>query len=88
MQPFMQSLQMRWPVAASIGLSTTIIASAAIAWPSFLSVWNSEIRSSSGQPASSLPKAERLNTTSPSGPGLSRRPFEHESLPCLWQRMQ
>ena len=88
MQPFMQSLQIRWPVAASIGLSMTIIASAAIAWPSFFSVWNSEIRSSSGQPASSAPNAERLKTGAPSGPGLSRRPFEHESLPCLWHRMQ
>ena len=32
----MQSLQMRWPVAAAIGLSTTMIARAPIAWPSLL----------------------------------------------------
>ncbi len=52
MHDFMQSLQIRWPVAATIGLSTQIIASAPIGQPSARSLWNSEIRSSSGQPAS------------------------------------
>ncbi len=34
MQDFMQSLQIRWPVPASIGLSIMITASAPTGWPS------------------------------------------------------
>ena len=59
----MQSLQMRWPVAATIGLSTTMIASAAIARPCVFAMWNSEIFSSSGQPASVTPNGLFLKAT-------------------------
>ena len=51
----MQSLQMRWPVPGSIGLSMTIIASAAIESPPFCSTCISPIFSSSGQPSSAMP---------------------------------
>src|SRR5262249_2858719 len=50
MQAFMQSLQMRWPVAAHIGLSTTTMASAPIVWPPTSTKFISEIFSSSGHP--------------------------------------
>ncbi len=78
----MQSLQMRCPVAAIIGLSIAIIASAATEWPCVFSLWNSEMRSSSGQPARFTPNGERFHAASPEGPGFSRIPFEQESLPC------
>jgi len=55
MQDFMQSLQMRWPVAATKGLSTQITASAPMAWPSPYLV-ELGIFSSSGQPAWVTPK--------------------------------
>ena len=51
----MQSLQMRWPVAAAIGLSTAMMPSAASGSPRAFTMWNSEIFSSSGQPASGTP---------------------------------
>src|SRR5512138_1762701 len=97
MHDFMQSLQMRWPVAHTVGLSTTIIASAPIATPSVLSLWNSEMRSSSGQPASGTPNGLFLKATGPrpddasasaGAAGLSLSPLEHESLPCSWHQMQ
>ena len=86
----MQSLQMRWPVAATIGLSTQMTASAPIACPCAFSFWNSEIFSSSGQPASVTPNALFLKVTCRRrvGDGFSRSPFEHESLPCVWHQMQ
>ena len=65
MHDFMQSLQMRWPVAATIGLSTQMMASAPIARPSLLTFWNSEIFSSSGQPASVTPNGLFLNEAAP-----------------------
>ena len=46
--------------AATIGLSTQIIASAPSAQPSARSLWNSEIFSSSGQPASGTPNGDLL----------------------------
>ena len=91
MHDFMQSLQMRWPVPAAIGLSTQIIASAPTATPSARSLWNSEIFSSSGQPASDTPKTVFLNGsawTLPSAGFFSSRPREQESLPCSWHQMQ
>ena len=71
-----------------MGLSTAIMASAPIATPSVLSLWNSEMRSSSGHPASGTPKALFLKATFPFSSGFSFRPFEHESLPCSWHQMQ
>ena len=65
MHDFMQSLQMRWPVAATSGLSMQIIASAPSGQPSARSLWNSEMRSSSGQPASVTLNGDFLNGTSP-----------------------
>jgi hypothetical protein len=56
MQDFMQSLQMRWPVAAHIGLSMTVTASAPMGLPFCLTRFISEIFSSSGQPARVTPK--------------------------------
>ena len=88
MQDFMQSLQMRCPVAAASGLSTVMTASADNACPATLSVWNSEIFSSSGQPASVVPNEFFLNAALPSGPAFSFRPVEQESLPCVWHQMQ
>jgi len=79
----MQSLQMRWPVAAHIGLSTTTMASAPIVWPPTSTKFISEIFSSSGHPASTAPNALFLNS-----PLFSLSPFEQESLPWLWHQMQ
>ncbi len=81
---------MRWPVPAAIGLSSVITASAAIARPSLFSAWNSEIFSSSGQPASVTPNGLFLNAGGAAAPGaaFSRRPFAQESLPCAWHQMQ
>jgi hypothetical protein len=89
MQAFMQSLQIRCPVAAHIGLSITMVASAEIARPWVFRVWNSEIFSSSGQPASVTPKALFWNVTlwGASAEGFSRCPVEHESLPWVWDQM-
>ena len=78
--PFMQSLQMRWPVPGSIGLSTTIIASAAIESPSLRSTCISPIFSSSGQPAIFTPSGLRFTA-----PALSCMPVEHESFSRSWQ---
>src|SRR5688572_15921497 len=97
MHDFMQSLQMRCPVAQTVGLSTTIIASAPTGQPSDLSLWNSEMRSSSGQPASGTPNGLFLKVIGPppsdapasaGATGFSFRPLEHESLPCSWHQMQ
>ena len=88
MHDFMQSLQMRCPVAQTIGLSTVIIASAPMGTASFCSLWNSEMRSSSGQPASGTPKGLFLKAALPLSSGFSFRPVEQESLPCSWQMMQ
>ena len=83
MHAFMQSLQMRWPVPAHIGLSTTTSASAPIASPSLRSVCISEIFSSSGQPSSSIPSGFLMVL-----PSFSCRPFEQESLSRSWQSTQ
>ena len=56
----MQSLQMRCPVPAHIGLSMTTIASAPIGLPSCFTTFISEIFSSSGQPASVHAEDARL----------------------------
>ncbi len=80
----MQSLHMRWPVAAIIGLSTAMVANAASRWPPARSSCISQIFSSSGQPASVTPNALFWKP-----PVLrSRRPLLHESLPWLWHQMQ
>ncbi len=79
----MQSLQMRWPVAAHIGLSITAMARAPSAWPPASTRFISEIFSSSGQPASTTPNGLFLNS-----PVFSLSPFEQESLPWLWHQMQ
>ena len=79
MHDFMQSLQIRWPVPAAIGLSTVIMPSAATGKPSLFSFWNSEIFSSSGQPASDTPNGDFLK---PGVGAFSGRPREQESLPC------
>src|SRR5579863_10030443 len=60
MHDFMQSLQMRWPVPAQRGLSTAIMASAAMPWPSRFSRCASEIFSFNGQPSSSVPSGSFL----------------------------
>ena len=83
MQDFMQSLQMRWPVAAAIGLSMVTMASAPMELPRCLTRFISEIFSSSGQPASVTPKTLVLNA-----PSFSLRPVEQLSLPWLWHLMQ
>ena len=80
----MQSLQMRWPVAAIIGLSTMAMASAPTEYPRALTMFISEIFSSSGQPASVTP-----NTLFWKVPlFLSLMPCEQLSLPCSWHQMQ
>ena len=80
----MQSLQMRWPVAAIIGLSTAMVAKAPSRWPWPRKVCISLIFSSSGQPASVTPNGDFWNA-----PVLrSRSPLLHESLPWVWHRMQ
>ena len=86
----MQSLQMRCPVAATSGLSMQITASAPIAYPCAFSIWNSEILSSSGHPASVTPKAlfRYASFAGAAGSGFSGRPCEQESLPCAWHQMQ
>ena len=57
----MQSLQMRWPVAAIIGLSMAMVAKAPITLPCARSVCISLIFSSSGQPASVTPNGDFWN---------------------------
>ncbi len=54
----MQSLQMRWPVAAIIGLSMAMVAKAPSTWPAARNVCISLIFSSSGQPARVTPKTD------------------------------
>src|SRR3954471_4447275 len=97
MHDFMQSLQMRWPVTQVIGLSTTMVASAPIGQPSLFSFWNSEMRSSSGHPASGTPNglflkmigSRAIDAFASAGmTDFSFNPFEHESLPCSWHQMQ
>ena len=80
----MQSLQIRCPVAAIIGLSTAMVAKAPSRCPCARSECISLIFSSSGQPASVTPKGDFWNS-----PVLrSRRPLLQESLPCTWHQMQ
>ena len=83
MQDFMQSLQMRWPVAAHIGLSMTTMARAPTVRPRAAVRFISEIFSSSGHPARVTPKGLFLNS-----PVFSFRPVEQLSLPWLWHQMQ
>src|SRR5947207_318624 len=64
MQAFMQSLQMRCPVAAQRGLSTATIASAPMLFPRAATMFISEIFSSSGQPARVTPKTVFLKPPS------------------------
>src|SRR5476649_1544926 len=71
MHDFMQSLQMRCPVEHTVGLSMTIMASAPMAQPSVLSLWNSEMRSSRGQPASGTPNGLFLKMIGSRPPGLT-----------------
>src|SRR5260221_11986954 len=89
MQDFMQSLQMLCPVAAAMGLSMTSTASAESALPWAFRVWNSEIFSSSGQPASVTPNGLFLNTAlfGVSAGGFSLRPLEQGSLLWVWDHM-
>ena len=79
----MQSLQMRCPVAAQSGLSTATIASAPTLLPRALTMFISEIFSSSGQPASVTP-----NTLLRNLPSFSRRPERQLSFCWLWHQMQ
>ena len=71
--------------ARAIGLSTAMMPSAASGSPRALTMWNSEIFSSSGQPASGTPNTVLRN---PSAGAFSFKPFEQESLPCSWHQMQ
>src|SRR6266478_6894847 len=64
MQAFMQSLQMRCPVAAQIGLSTVTMARAPRLLPRAFTRFISEIFSSSGQPARATPKTLLLKARS------------------------
>ena len=79
----MQSLQMRCPVAAQIGLSTATMARAPRLLPRAFTKFISEIFSSSGQPARVTPKTPFLKA-----PSFSLSPFEQLSLPWLWHQMQ
>ncbi len=78
---FMQSLQMRWPVPGSMGLSTQTSASAAMLSPPCRIRCISLIFSSSGQPLSGTPSGFGLMAPVL----LSRSPFAHESLSRSWQ---
>ncbi len=81
---FMQSLQMRWPVAAIIGLSTAMAAKAPSRQPCARSACISLIFSSSGQPARVTPNVDFWYA-----PVLrSRRPLLHESFDWTWHQMQ
>jgi hypothetical protein len=60
MQPFMQLLQIRWPVPGHIGLSTAMSANAARASPSRIIACASPIFSSSGQPSRTMPSGFAL----------------------------
>ncbi len=61
MHDFMQSLQIRWPVAAHIGLSIVTIAKAPMGLPAPFATFISEIFSSRGHPASGTPNTLDLN---------------------------
>ncbi len=84
MQPFMQSLQMRWPVPGHIGLSMHTRASAPIESPSRRSWCISEIFSSRGQPFSGMPSGFFCQEPV----FASKNPFEQESFSRSWQRRQ
>src|SRR5579883_1131209 len=97
MHDFMQSLQMRCPVPAHSGLSTHTTANAPMGTPMPLRWCISEIFSSSGHPASGMPKEFFLKEefgvrSSELGETLSfswtLNPLLQESLPCGWQIMQ
>ncbi len=79
----MQSLQIRCPVPGTIGLSTVTMASAPMASPRLRTACISEIFSSSGHPASAMPRAFFVTA-----PALSRIPFEQLSLSRSWQMTQ
>ena len=79
----MQSLQMRCPVAAHIGLSTVTTANAPIGLPFPFTAFISEIFSSRGHPATFTPNTLALNA-----PSFSLSPVEQLSLPWLWHLMQ
>ncbi len=83
MHPFMQSLQMRWPVPGHMGLSTITRARAPMASPRLRTACISEIFSSSGQPTSGMP-----STFFVTAPSLSRMPFEQVSLSRSWHSTQ
>src|SRR6187549_169939 len=87
-QDFMQSLQIRWPVPAHIGLSIVMIPSAPMVKPEAFTVFISDIFSSSGQPAKFTCVGDFFTTFLPSSAGFSQRPLEQLSLPWLWQKMQ
>ncbi len=80
----MQSLQMRCPVAATMGLSIVTIARPPMLKPSAFTVLSSETFSSSGQPASVTPNTVFWNVPD----FLSLRPREQLSFPWLWHQMQ
>ncbi len=84
MHPFMQSLQIRWPVPGHIGLSMQMRASAPIESPSRRSWCISEIFSSRGQPVRGMPRGFFWKVPVFS----SEKPFEQESFSRSWQRMQ
>ena len=87
MQAFMQSLQMRWPVAATIGLSMAIDGERAERVALRRAACASrEIFSSSGQPASV--HAEAAIFWNAPRLAVAQRPCEQESLPCSWHQMQ
>ena len=80
----MQSLQMRWPVAAIMGLSMAMVAKAPSTLPCARNMCISLIFSSSGQPARVTPNGDAWNP-----PVLrSFNPLLQESLPCTWHQMQ
>ena len=84
MQPFMQSLQIRWPVPGHIGLSMQTSARAPMESPSRRSSCISEIFSSSGQPFREMPsgffcQADVL---------ASKKPLAQESFSRSWQSRQ
>jgi len=85
----MQSLQMRCPSRPRWVVDDDH-REAEIACPLALEGVDSEIFSSSGQPASVTPKALFLNVTrwGASGVAFSFQALAQQSFPCVWHQMQ
>jgi hypothetical protein len=88
MQAFMQSLQMRWPVAATIGLSMVMIGQRAERQP--LALGGMELGNLFFERAAGERHAERalLEGDLVGASAESRSPWSRSPCPAVWHQMQ